>query len=78
MREIVRRVNAMRKNAKLTIEDRIEVYVGGDDEVVKAVEEHRDYLLHGTLAEGVLVEEPEGVEEFRAQDLDIKVGFVKK
>lgn len=78
VREIVRRVNAMRKNAKLTIEDRIEVYVAGDDEVVKAVEEHRDYLLHGTLADGLLADEPDGVESFRVQELDVRVGFTKK
>lgn len=78
VREIVRRVNAMRKNAKLTIEDRIEVYVSGDDEVVLAVDEHKDYLLHGTLALGMLADEPEGVESFRVHEMEVKVGFVKK
>ncbi|MBU1705146.1 class I tRNA ligase family protein, partial [Patescibacteria group bacterium] len=78
MREIVRRINAMRKNAGLTIEDRIEVFVSGDEEVLKAIDEHKDYLLHGTLAEEMLSEEPEGVESFRVQEMDVKVGFVKK
>ena len=79
VREIIRRVNAMRKNAGLTIEDRIELYVTGEAEVLKAVEEHRDVLLHGTLALSVRVDGdvPEIQEAFRANEFDMVVGFEK-
>ncbi len=79
VREIIRRINAMRKNAGLTIEDRIALYVSGDDQIQQAVEEHKDVLLHGTLAVGVRVDgdAPEITESFRANEFDLVVGFEK-
>ncbi len=80
VREIIRRVNGMRKDAKLTIEDRIELFVhSGEPEVMKAVEEHRDELLSGTLATalGTSGEQPENSETFRVNEFDITVGFTK-
>jgi len=77
IREIVRRVNAMRKNAGLTIEDRVTLYVSGNDEIILAVTEHKDALLHGTLATSVAVdgEVPETHEAFRVNEFDLVVGF---
>ena len=77
VREIIRHVNDLRKKSGLTIEDRIELYVTGEAEVLKAVEEHRDVLLHGTLASTVRVEGevPEIQEAFRANEFDMVVGF---
>src|SRR3990167_2365973 len=51
IREIIRRVNAMRKNAKLSIQDRIELFIESKEpEMTKALEEHCDDLLAGTLS----------------------------
>ena len=79
VREIIRRVNAMRKNAGLTIEDRIQLYVAADDQIKQAIEEHKDVLLHGTLSVGVRVDGdvPEINESFRANEFDLVVGFEK-
>jgi isoleucyl-tRNA synthetase len=79
VREIIRRINAMRKNAGLTIEDRIALYVSGDDQIKLAIEEHKDVLLHGTLSVGVRVDGdmPEINESFRANEFDLVVGFEK-
>lgn len=80
VREIVRRVNAMRKNAKLTIEDRIELYVSSSEgEVTKAIDAHRDALLSGTLATDLRQagDEPGNVETFSVHDFDVRVGFEK-
>ena len=78
VREIIRHINDLRKKSGLTIEDRIELYVTGEAEVLKAVEEHRDVLLHGTLARSVRVEGdvPEIQEAFRANEFDMVVGFI--
>ncbi len=57
IREMIRSTNAMRKEARLTIEDRIVLIVSTVDEQVKlAVEEHRLELTDGTRADEVVVE----------------------
>ena len=77
VREIIRRVNALRKNAGLTIEDQIILFVKGNDQILLAIEEHKNVLLHGTLANEVLVDGdvPEVNESFRANEFDMTIGF---
>lgn len=80
VREIVRRVNAMRKNAGLTIEDRIEVFVESpESEVATALEEHRDALVTGVLATSLRTtgDRPANAETFRANEFEMTVGFEK-
>ncbi|MBI5369971.1 isoleucine--tRNA ligase [Candidatus Uhrbacteria bacterium] len=50
VREIVRRTNALRKQAGLTIEDRIELIVTGPEEIMSAMKDHEQTLLQSTLA----------------------------
>lgn len=77
VREIIRRVNAMRKNQGLTIEDRIELYVQGPKDVLLAVSEHKDVLTQGTLASSVRTEgdTPTNTSEFKANEYAITIGF---
>ncbi len=77
VREIIRRVNDMRKQAGLTIEDRIELYVAGPEEVMLAVKEHEPTLVQGTLAKSVRTsgEVPSNVSEFKANEFQITLGF---
>ncbi len=80
VREIVRRVNAMRKNAGLTIEDRIEVFVEStESEVATALEEHRDALVTGVLGTSLRTtgDRPANAETFRANEFEMAVGFEK-
>lgn len=80
VREIIRRVNAMRKNGALTIEDRIEVYVSSPEaEIATALEEHGDALVSGVLATALRTtgDAPENAETFRANEFEITVGFTK-
>ncbi len=79
IREIIRRVNSNRKKAGLSIEDKIHLYVAGPDEVVVAVSEHEEVLLHGTLSADVRTsgDDPEIKDEFRVNEFDIVVGFDK-
>jgi isoleucyl-tRNA synthetase len=48
-REIVRAVQRARKNAGLVVEDRIELRLDGDQALLDAAREHRDYLTAETL-----------------------------
>ena len=79
-REIVRRVNAMRKNAGLNIEDRILLYVRSEDgEVQKAIKEHQATLLAGTLADEFSSSSTALVsEQFEVGDSTMIIGFTKK
>ena len=77
-REIIRRVNTMRKKAGLTIEDRIVVYVSGGEGVALALEEHGEVIARGVLAESIQSSDaPENVEEMSACGFELSVGFVK-
>jgi len=49
-REIVHAVQSARKSAGLAVEDRIELALSGDPELLDAAASHRDYLVGETLA----------------------------
>jgi isoleucyl-tRNA synthetase len=68
-RELVNRIQSMRKEADFHVADRIALSVNGDAEVSAALEAHRDYVMGETLATE-LVESP----TLDAFAKDVKVG----
>ena len=54
-REVISRVQRMRKDAGLAVSDRIRLFVGGDAEVLIAVEEHRGWIADEVLATAVAI-----------------------
>ncbi|HEY7074729.1 MAG TPA: isoleucine--tRNA ligase [Solirubrobacteraceae bacterium] len=52
-REIVHAIQNERKQSGLAVEDRIELVLGGDDELLAAARHHQDYLAGETLAVAV-------------------------
>ena len=52
-RELVRRIQFMRKELALEISDYIEVWVEGDDEIRKALEEMKEYIANETRAKAL-------------------------
>ena len=62
-REVVRRVQDLRKQAGFDIADRIRLYVSASPLLAEAVQVHREYVMNETLAlELVAGEPPEGAE----------------
>ncbi|MBL0171884.1 MAG: isoleucine--tRNA ligase [Gemmatimonadaceae bacterium] len=59
-REIISRVQRLRKEARLDVSDRIVLAVAGDDELHRALIEHRERLADDVLAVGVLIGEEAG------------------
>ena len=59
-RELISKVQQMRKQENFEMMDNINIYVEADDEVAAAIEEHRDYIMKETLA--VAIEPKEGLE----------------
>ena len=57
-REIVRRLQDARKEIGLNVADRIAVVCAGDAELLRALEEHRDYVMAETLAVRLVAGDP--------------------
>jgi isoleucyl-tRNA synthetase len=56
-RELVSRVQRMRKDAGLAVSDRIRLSIDGDPEVLEAATEHRDWIADEVLARAVTIGE---------------------
>jgi isoleucyl-tRNA synthetase len=61
-RELVRRVQEMRKSAGFDIADHIAVYWQGDPDFERVLGAHGDYIRQETLAESITPARPEGLE----------------
>jgi isoleucyl-tRNA synthetase len=61
-REVVHAVQGARKNAGLEVEDRIELTLGGDEELLAATRAHEDYVAGETLATSVVYDGADGAE----------------
>ncbi len=59
-RELVNRIQNLRKEAGLAVSDRISLYVGGEGEVESAFSDHRLHVCEETLASEVAETVPEG------------------
>ncbi len=80
-RDIVRRIQSLRKEADFAIDDRIEVYYSGSPEVEAVFKEEADYIRLETLSNKLVKgEAPEGasVQEFEIDDKKLKLGLIKK
>ncbi len=79
-RELVRKVNALRKETGLTIDDRIDLFVSSADEQGRqTLAEHAAAIAADTLAAGVRTfgPAPDVTYPFRANEIDFVVGFIK-
>jgi isoleucyl-tRNA synthetase len=74
-REIVRAVQNTRKEAGLEITDRIELTLGGDEELLAAAREHQEYLGGETLAETIAYEADRPDARTRIEGLELAIGI---
>jgi len=56
-REVVRRIQTMRKDMDLQYDARIELRIFGDKDIIDGVESFRNYIMHETLAESMEIDE---------------------
>jgi isoleucyl-tRNA synthetase len=78
VREVTRRVNQLRKETGLTIQDAIDLKIwSGEGQVRLMFDEHADAIKEGTLASSVEFAKPETehTAEFRAHEYDFWIGF---
>ena len=80
-RELVRSINAMRKNAGLTINDSISIYWDGGDVIRDVFKKYREDLIKDTIAveiqEGV-GDDAEHTKEVKANDEVVTLGIARK
>jgi isoleucyl-tRNA synthetase len=69
-REVVSRVQRMRRDAGYVVSDRIHLWVEGGDEVRRAIEAHSDYISGETLALALAVGEAPQADLVQDTDLD--------
>ncbi|MFC1802996.1 isoleucine--tRNA ligase [Thermoproteota archaeon] len=80
-RDIVRRIQALRKEANFEINDHIETYYVGSREVEEVFNDESEYIMAETLSDVLMNREvPSGatVQSFKIDGLDLKLGLVKK
>ena len=75
-RELVNRVQRLRREAGLEVADRIRITVSGAEQIERAAREHASYISGETLAVSVDVGEaaPEGVGAIEIDDLQVVIG----
>ncbi|HLA42765.1 MAG TPA: DUF5915 domain-containing protein, partial [Aggregatilineales bacterium] len=77
-REVVRRIQTLRKDADLDITDRIIVSYNASDRLAKAIEVHRDYIAGETLADNLNAGDPgaqahQSSDEFDGESLTVGI-----
>jgi isoleucyl-tRNA synthetase len=76
-REIVRAVQEARKQAGLDVSDRIELALGGDDELLAAAREHEAYIAGETLATSVGYGADGAGEKATIEGRELRIGVSK-
>ena len=79
-RDLVRKIQELRKQSGFSVEDRIRLFYEGDGILAEALERWRDYIATETLAVAVARgEAPDGAstETFQIEGHDLKVGVVR-
>jgi len=80
-REIVRRLQTMRRSAGLEIADHIQTYYEGGEQVQAVMKDFADYIKQETLSTAILMktaEPPAHTEKFRLSGLEITLSIKKQ
>ncbi|MBD3248028.1 isoleucine--tRNA ligase, partial [Candidatus Falkowbacteria bacterium] len=76
-REVIRSVNAMRKENDLTINDRIEISYKADGEIKQAIEKYRSDIMKDTLADALEEGESEINKQIKINDQGVNLSIKK-
>lgn len=76
-RELISKIQQLRKNKDFNIVDRINIYYSHNDEIEEAIEEYRDMIMKDTLAEQI-DERNDLTEEFNINGIEVKLDVVRR
>jgi isoleucyl-tRNA synthetase len=74
-REVVHAIQNARKQAGLAVEDRIELVLGGDEELLAAARAHQDYVAGETLAVAVSYDTAAGGAEVTVKGRPLRIAL---
>lgn len=77
-REFVRRVQDLRKQSSLRVDDRIRLYYEGSEILQEAISNHQEYILEETLSESIqegTVPSRSSKEEYKIGDEHLRIGL---
>ena len=75
-RELISKVQQLRKQKDFEMMDRIHIYLAADEEVKSAVEAYQDYIMKETLA--LQIEERNGLEEYMLNGHKTGIDVIRK
>jgi isoleucyl-tRNA synthetase len=70
-RELVNRIQRLRRDGGLEVSDRIRLWIGGDDDARAAASRHRDYIAGETLALALELGDPPAGAELVRRDVEL-------
>ena len=82
-REVVNRVQRLRRDSGFEVSDRIRLGVAGQDLIERALNEHRDYICGETLAVSISIglkslDDFEAVHEVEIDDDTVRIGLMRE
>ena len=77
VRDVIRHVQIMRKNANFAVEDRINIYGSFDDTIGEAIRAYKDYFMNETLTVEMTDEFQPGEYQdiFKVGGIEIRLGI---
>ena len=76
-RELISKIQQLRKNKDFNIVDRINIYYSHNDEIEEAIGEYRDMIMKDTLAEQI-DERNDLTEEFNINGIEVKLDVARR
>ena len=76
-RELISKIQQLRKNKDFNIVDRINIYYSHNDKIEEAIEEYRDMIMKDTLAEQI-DERNDLTEEFNINGIEVKLDVARR
>ena len=78
MRELVSKIQTMRKEADFNVTDHIEITIEGSEKVCDIAVSKKAYIVGDTLADSLTIADPQGfVKEWDINDQKVTIGVKK-
>ncbi len=74
VREIISKIQSMRKDSDFEVMDHINVYVSGNDKIADIMQKNAEFIKEEVLAEAILIEEFSGMKDWNINGENVQLG----
>ena len=74
VREIISKIQSMRKDSDFEVMDHINVYVSGNDKIAGIMQKNAEFIKEEVLAEAILTEDFSGMKEWNINGENVQLG----